>query len=64
MLKSFVSLLLAALFITSCAPDQNQSSNIDWETVQDSSHIAFTVTGLDGPEAVRYDPDQQVYFIS
>lgn len=24
----------------------------------------FSVTGLDGPEAVRYDPDQDVYFIA
>lgn len=32
--------------------------------VQDSTDILYSVTGLSGPEAVRYDPDQDVYFIS
>jgi hypothetical protein len=33
-------------------------------TVQDSSDRVAVVAGLDGPEAVRYDPDQDVYFVA
>lgn len=32
--------------------------------LQDSTDILFTVTGLAGPEAVRYDPEQDVYFVA
>jgi sugar lactone lactonase YvrE len=64
MFKSFFPILFAAIVFSSCASDQDKTRNIEWETVQDSSHIEFTITGLDGPEAVRFDPDQDVYFIS
>lgn len=33
-------------------------------TTQDSSDVAFTVTGLAGPEAVRFDPAQDVWFVA
>lgn len=33
-------------------------------TAADSTDILFSVTGLDGPEAVRYDPAQDVYFVA
>ena len=33
-------------------------------TLQDSTHRVAVISGLSGPEAVRYDPDQDVYFIS
>lgn len=56
-------LFLIAFLSISCT-QQRSSTDIDWETVQDSTNIAFTITNLDGPEAVRYDPDQDVYFIS
>ncbi len=32
--------------------------------LQDSTHRVAVIAGLSGPEAVRYDPDQDVYFIS
>jgi hypothetical protein len=35
-----------------------------WETTQDSSDRIDRISGLSGPEAVRYDPEQDVYFIS
>jgi sugar lactone lactonase YvrE len=31
---------------------------------QDASHRIASITGLAGPEAVRYDPQQDIYFIS
>lgn len=33
-------------------------------TPMDSTHRIAAVTGLQGPEAVKYDPDQDVYFIA
>lgn len=55
--------VLLTYFFTACG-EQKPASSIDWNTIQDSSDVAFTVTNLDGPEAVRFDPDQEVYFIS
>jgi len=31
---------------------------------QDTTDLLFSVSGLAGPEAVRYDPDQDVYFVA
>lgn len=39
-------------------------STLDWATVQDSTHRVAIVDGLSGPEAVRYDPEQDVYFVA
>ncbi|MFW6079599.1 MAG: SMP-30/gluconolactonase/LRE family protein [Gemmatimonadota bacterium] len=30
----------------------------------DSADVAFSITGLAGPESVRYDPDQDIWFIA
>lgn len=62
-------LLLTILFsisaLTSCAPEPSEpSSSISWESVQDSTQRVHAVTGFEGPEAVRYDPDQDAYFVS
>lgn len=61
-------LLTVSLFIVliSCAGEESsdKSASMIAENVQDSTDIVASVDGLDGPEAVRYDPDQDVYFIS
>lgn len=57
-------LLLITAFLFSCTSNKSETPPIAWETVQDTTNIAFSITGLDGPEAVRYDPDQDAYFIS
>jgi sugar lactone lactonase YvrE len=36
----------------------------NWTTEQGPEDRLFTVAGLAGPEAVKYDPEQDVYFIS
>lgn len=41
-----------------------KSSPPSWDVVQDSTQRVATISGLSGPEGVRYDPDQDVYFIS
>ncbi|MDZ7807508.1 MAG: hypothetical protein U5K71_10375 [Gracilimonas sp.] len=56
-------LSITLLYFMGCGSPENQNS-LKLNTVQDSTDIAYTITGLDGPEAVRYDPDQKVYFIS
>jgi hypothetical protein len=37
---------------------------LSWQTTQDTSDRVASTEGLDGPEAVRYDPEQDVYFVS
>lgn len=44
--------------------DQTESEDLTWDSVQDSTDIVVSVTGLSGPEAVRYDPAQDLYFVS
>ncbi|MCG2589871.1 SMP-30/gluconolactonase/LRE family protein [Rhodohalobacter sulfatireducens] len=44
--------------------DQSESVDLTWDSVQDSTDIVVSVTGFSGPEAVRYDPAQDVYFVS
>jgi len=60
--------LLGILVIVSATGCIKKKSDVDtgisWDTVQDSSGIVAAIEGLSGPEAVRYDPDQDVYFIS
>lgn len=54
--------LVACLLLpcVACATETRPS----WDVAQDSTQRLASVTGLSGPEAVRYDPDQDVYFIS
>jgi sugar lactone lactonase YvrE len=56
--------LIIVFFCISCTSTGKKSPTINWNIVQDSSDVAYTITDLDGPEAVRYDPDQDIYFIS
>jgi hypothetical protein len=57
-LSSLAFLLGAGVAVAACG------SRVTWEMQQDTSHILASITGLSGPEAVRYDPDQDVYFIT
>lgn len=52
------------LLVTRCGSDQD-SSEVTWDMVQDTTdRLTVIEGGLQGPEAVQYDPDQDVYFIS
>ena len=55
--------LFLSIMIMGCNSQTNEPG-LNLSTLQDSTNISYTITGLDGPEAVRYDPDQKVYFIS
>ncbi|MEX0722604.1 MAG: hypothetical protein WD357_00330 [Gracilimonas sp.] len=61
LLSAFTAIVI--IFWGCTSPDSPELS-LDLETVQDSTDIVYTITELDGPEAVRYDPEQDVYFIS
>ena len=54
---------LAACLLLPCFACST-GSRVSWDVVQDSTNRIATISGLSGPEAVRYDPDQDVYFIS
>lgn len=57
-------IMLLTVLLVSCTTKETKTDQIAWKTVQDSTDIFFTIAGLDGPEAVRYEPEQNVYFIS
>ncbi len=63
-MKSLSLILLALFTAVSCTTEKKQRITADFETVQDSTSILFSVEGLSQPEAVRYDETQNVYFIS
>jgi sugar lactone lactonase YvrE len=54
---------LAFAVLVACAAC-SRSASPTWDVAQDSTHRVVTISGLSGPEAVRYDPDQDAYFIS
>lgn len=56
----FLLLLLAACADQAPIPELGSS----WDAEMDSTRRVVVVTGLSGPEAVRYDPEQDVYFVS
>jgi len=56
---------LSALLISACTPEsRNGQSPLSWESLQDSTMRVHAVSGFDGPEAVRYDADRDLYFVS
>ena len=67
-LSKFLPFLLLTGFLTISCSQQEQSDDMEsalsWESVQDSTDIVVSIEGFSGPEAVRYDPDQDVYFVA
>lgn len=63
-----ITLLFATtyvLLISSCNNQQDKSGDLSWNTVQDTTQrVAIIEGGLKGPEAVQYDADQDLYFVS
>ena len=60
----------ALLFVTGCeqdaaTPDDAKADTVvSWEGTQSAGDLLFSIEGLAGPEAVRYDPDQDVFFVA
>lgn len=64
--KSIMPYIFAILLFTSCTQQKSSDSSTDitWQTVQDSTDRVQSISGFSGPEAVRYDPAQDVYYVS
>jgi DNA-binding beta-propeller fold protein YncE len=63
--KLVVILVVVSFVHFSCAEETSEDSDaLTWESVQDSADMLASVSGFSGPEAVRYDPDQDVYFVA
>lgn len=46
------------------APEAARGPSVSWGVVQDTTGRVGSIEGLSGPESVRYDPDQDVWFVS
>ncbi|MGM0589566.1 MAG: SMP-30/gluconolactonase/LRE family protein [Bacteroidota bacterium] len=56
-----IGLLLLLVTLANCSEDKSVPN---WDHQLDSTNVNFRIEGLAGPESVRFDPDQQIYFIS
>lgn len=63
MLRFLLSLLVFFLVLISCTSKEEPVTKT-WKKGQDFSSAIFFVEGFDGPEAVRYDEELDVYFVS
>lgn len=72
-------ILIAALFFTgmaviSCSQESSEQTGmigqtestetLTWESIQDSTDMIASIDGFSGPEAVRYDSTEDVYFVA
>ncbi len=63
MSQSLSALLVIIILLLSCTAKEEPKSKT-WKKGQDFNSVAFSVDGFDGPEAVRYDEELDVYFVS
>lgn len=60
---TILGIIICAISFISCT-SKDQTKTKDWKRGQDFSTVAFSVEGFEGPEAVRYDAELDVYFVS
>ena len=60
---SFFTILLMVICAATFSCTQ-QTPDVSWDAVQDTTDIVAAIEGFSGPEAVRYDPEQDIYFVS
>lgn len=63
-MKYLITLGLLFTITLSCAPKEETAKEATWYRGQDIETALFSVEGFDGPEAVRYDEELDVYFVS
>jgi hypothetical protein len=66
-MRSRLTLIVAAAFLAACSPSRSDDAAPDSLAAgahPDSAHLIASPGGFTGPEAVRYDPDQDVYFVN
>lgn len=63
--KLVITLLIISVVQISCSEESSEETGaLTWESVQDSADMLVNTSGFSGPEAVRYDPGQDLYFVS
>lgn len=71
-IPSMLRIVVLALLPLGCEQSERGASSqggeaappVSWGVPQDSTSRVAIVSGFAGPEAVRYDPDQDVYFVA
>lgn len=65
-MRSNLPAIVAAAFLCGCSPSKSDDAARDTLSgaQPDSARLIASPAGLDAPEAVRYDPGQDVYFVS
>lgn len=67
-MRSSVNIVLAGVILAACSGSGRSDKTLDsaavGKTQGDSARLHASPTGFTAPEAVRYDPDQDVYFVS
>jgi hypothetical protein len=62
---SLIAILSVSLLILSCSsPESGTDDSIGWDAGLDSADVIMSIEGFSGPEAVRYDAGQDVYFVA
>jgi hypothetical protein len=65
-MRSSLTGIVAATFLAACSTSKPDAATPDTlaGTQSDSARLIASPGGFTGPEAVRYDPDQDVYFVN
>jgi hypothetical protein len=60
------TLIVAAVFLAACTGSKSDDATTDTvaDAQADSARLIISPAGFNAPEAVRYDPDQDVYFVT
>ena len=58
-----MGIIICAVSFISCTSKDHPKTK-EWKRGQDFSKVLFSVEGFEGPEAVRYDEELDVYFVS
>jgi sugar lactone lactonase YvrE len=60
------TLIVAAVFLAACSGSKSDDAATDSvaDAQADSARLIISPAGFNAPEAVRYDPDQDVYFVT
>ena len=64
-MRSILTAIVAATVLAACSTSKSGDAPDSLASAQpDSAHLIASPSGFIQPEAVRYDPDQDVYFVS
>ena len=65
-MRPILPAVVAAAFLAGCSPSKSDDATRDTlaSAQPDSARLIASPDGFTGPEAVRYDPDQDVYFVN